>query len=258
MTSDLEKAEETLDCPIWVINLERSKGRLEAITRDLGSHQLPFTRLNAISPDNPPEMYWPADQRPQYVEHLNKTDYFTSLKTGEINCFLSHQLAWQWLLASDAPYAMVLEDDVQIIPRMRENLGKALRWLDSTEPRMLKLYSKRPVGGTVAVRLTPEVAIKVPRLPPLGTQAQALNRAAATLLSQQAKVFGVPVDVFLQARWNTGVTIGVMQPPLFNEVSATTGGSTLSEQSKRNFGTSLMRELVRLRFRISRSLRARQ
>jgi len=244
--------------PVWVINLERSKDRLAAITQDLNQHQLPFTRLNAISPDNSPNSYWRPEEAPRYSAHLNKREYFTSLKAGEISCFLSHQLAWKWLLASSAPYSMVLEDDVQIISNMRGHLNAALKWLDSTEPRMLKLYSKRPIDGRVVARLTPETTITVPRLPPLGTQAQALNRAAAKLLLQRAKEFGVPVDVFLQAKWETGVTVGVIQPPLFTEVSAATGGSTLSEKSKRKLWTTLTREFLRLRFRINRHLRARQ
>ena len=248
----------TSNFPVWVINLERSKDRLAAITQDLNHHQLPFTRLNAISPDNSPNSYWLPEEAPRYSAHLNKREYFTSLKVGEISCFLSHQLAWKWLLASSAPYAMVLEDDVQIIPNMRGHLNAALKWLDSTEPRMLKLYSRRPIDGEVVARLTPETAITVPRLPPLGTQAQALNRAAAKLLLQRAEGFGVPVDVFLQAKWETGVTVGVIQPPLFTEVSATTGGSTLSEKSKRKLWTTLTREFLRLRFRINRHLRARQ
>jgi len=248
----------TSNFPVWVINLERSKDRLAAITQDLNHHQLPFTRLNAISPDNPPNSYWLSEEAPRYSEHLNKRGYFTSLKVGEISCFQSHQLAWKWLLASSAPYAMVLEDDVQIIPNMRGNLCEALGWLDSTEPRMLKLYSKRPIGGEVVARLPPHATVTVPRLPPLGTQAQALNRAAAKLLLQRGKEFGVPVDVFLQATWETGVTVGAIQPPLFTEVSATTGGSTLSERSKRNLWVTLTREFLRLRFRINRHLRARQ
>jgi len=38
----------------------------------------------------------------------------TVLKPGEIGCALGHRAAWEWIVANDPEYAIVLEDDIQV------------------------------------------------------------------------------------------------------------------------------------------------
>lgn len=231
--------------PVWVINLDSATQRLNEITMNLHENKLSFQRISAINRNN----LTPTTDTGQYDVNLNEKIYFTPLTDGEKGCFMSHRLAWHKLLSSQHQIGVILEDDVELEPNSARSLLKALTWLDSEEPRYLKLYAKRPQGGRVVNALNGSLRIQVPKLPPLGTQAQAINRAAAELLITKSHTFGNPVDVFLQSWWIHKVQVGVLQPNAFHEISARLGGSSI--QSSLSGGTmkKIIRSFLRLKFR---------
>lgn len=231
--------------PIWIINLDSATKRLNAITKDLHENKLSFQRIPAVNIKS----LKATTETARYDDTLNQKIYFTALTSGEKGCFMSHQLAWRELLRSQHPFGLILEDDVELDPNATKNLLKALTWLDTEEPRYLKLYAKRPQGGKVVEALDGSLSIKVPKLPPLGTQAQALNRAAAELLIAKSLTFGNPVDVFLQTWWIHKVQIGVLQPNAFHEISASLGGSTIQSSLSGSLTKKIVRSFVRLIFR---------
>lgn len=231
--------------PIWVINLDSATKRLDSITKNLYENKLSFQRISAVNTNNPKTTI----ETGLYDNILNESIYFTALTSGEKGCFMSHQLAWQELLSSQHQFGLILEDDVELAPYAVNSLLKALTWLDTDEPRYLKLYAKRPQRGTIVETLDGPLGIKLPKLPPLGTQAQALNRAAAELLIAKSLTFGSPVDVFLQTWWIHKVQIGVLQPNAFHEISASLGGSTIQSSLSGSLTKKIVRSFVRLIFR---------
>jgi glycosyl transferase family 25 len=94
---------------IRVINLERSKDRLELISHDLDSAGLQWSRLEAIEPDSSSALDHPL-YRKKRANYLNERD----LTRGEIGCFLSHLAALKDFLDGAKEYLLVLEDDVLI------------------------------------------------------------------------------------------------------------------------------------------------
>jgi glycosyl transferase family 25 len=227
--------------PIWIINLDTATKRLNAITKNLHENKLSFQRISAVNIKS----LKATTETARYDDTLNQKIYFTALTSGEKGCFM----AWRELLRSQHQFGLILEDDVELDPNATKNLLKALTWLDTEEPRYLKLYAKRPQGGKIVEALNGSLNIKVPKLPPLGTQAQALNRAAAELLIAKSLTFGNPVDVFLQTWWIHKVQIGVLQPNAFHEISASLGGSTIQSSLSGSLTKKIVRSFVRLIFR---------
>ena len=92
---------------IRVINLERSKDRLEFIASDLDSAGLQWSRLEAIEPDDPSFLCHSLYSRKK-AQSLHERD----LTKGELGCFLSHLAALNEFLDGTNEYLLVLEDDV--------------------------------------------------------------------------------------------------------------------------------------------------
>lgn len=96
---------------IRVINLERSKDRLELIAKDLDSVGLQWERFEAIEPDSSSVLDHHL-YRKKRANYLNERD----LTRGEIGCFLSHLTALNNFLDGTKEYLLVLEDDVLVAP----------------------------------------------------------------------------------------------------------------------------------------------
>lgn len=82
----------------YLINLDRSPGRLAFMTGQLQAQRIEFERIAAVDGAKLDASAWPG-------RHL-----------GIIGCFLSHRNAWQRLLSTEASHAAVLEDDAWLSP----------------------------------------------------------------------------------------------------------------------------------------------
>ena len=100
-----------------MINLERSKDRLELIASDLDSAGLQWERLEAIEPDSSSVLDHPL-YRKKRANYLNERD----LTRGEIGCFLSHLVALNDFLDGAKEYLLVLEDDVLVSSEVASDL----------------------------------------------------------------------------------------------------------------------------------------
>jgi glycosyl transferase family 25 len=95
--------------PIFVVNLERSPERREAITTSLEPLGLEF------------EFFAAVDGNQLGTEDLSVYSESDAIKTvgraltlGEIGCYLSHVGVWKEIVARNLPEALVLEDDAEI------------------------------------------------------------------------------------------------------------------------------------------------
>lgn len=91
---------------IWVINLDKSKDRLEKITFNLNSLDLKFNRFSAIYGKNLSNEII-NDKTNIYCRNL-------LCNYGIVGCGLSHLELWKKLVNSDSKYFMILEDDVKL------------------------------------------------------------------------------------------------------------------------------------------------
>jgi len=89
---------------VFLINLEKDKGRLEFMSSQLNNLQIFFERFSAING-------WEYVGK-EYDKELAIKMNNVGLTYGELGCALSHKRCIQKFLASNFEYGLILEDDV--------------------------------------------------------------------------------------------------------------------------------------------------
>lgn len=93
---------------ILLINLDRRPDRLALMRERLGALGLDFERVAAVDAKG-------ADFE-ERVRGMRRDGPLGTIGNGMAACGLSHAKAWQQILDSGAPYALVLEDDAAFSP----------------------------------------------------------------------------------------------------------------------------------------------
>jgi len=88
----------------YVINLDRSKDRLEHITRVFDEQRLSFERVPAV------DGAILSDE--EFKQHSDKFILSRKLVKSELGCFLSHRECWRRIVENDSPWVAVFEDDI--------------------------------------------------------------------------------------------------------------------------------------------------
>lgn len=110
----------------FLINLDDSKHRLEAATKELNSYGIDFTRVPAYDGRCLKPTSIDSYNEEQALKHMGRP-----LLGGELGCYLSHLQTAELFLETDNDYAVVLEDDMVIradlaeyIPLIIDRLNK--------------------------------------------------------------------------------------------------------------------------------------
>ena len=90
----------------YVINLDGSDRRMTEMCAELDRERVSFTRVPAVDGRGRPANAFPQYRARRTVGFLDR-----ELLGGEVACSLSHLACILRFLATDAPYALVLEDD---------------------------------------------------------------------------------------------------------------------------------------------------
>ena len=88
--------------PIWLINLDRSKDRLEFQEQQFKEQCLNFTRFPAVDG---------RSDLTQHLEGLKKSHEFHKMSNGQLGCALSHIAILKKIVAENIPAVLVMEDD---------------------------------------------------------------------------------------------------------------------------------------------------
>jgi glycosyl transferase family 25 len=206
---------------IFVINLDRSSGRLASISNQLKHLSLAWQRLPALDAANPDDLRAASEH---YSPNLNKRLFRRPLSNSEIACFASHRRAWETLLATDWRGAIILEDDA--FPS--DNFPTAVTALEASlnEWQAVKLFTYRPVPilsqkPLFSGNIETSGASHPPRprfylcdylKTPVCTTAYSVTREAAAQLLKTSTRFGRPVDVHQQFYWETSVRFQGLLP----------------------------------------------
>jgi glycosyl transferase family 25 len=127
---------------IYLINLDRRPDRLATMQQEAARAGLTLTRLTALDA---------ATAGPGALDGwFAPSGPLGPLPLGDRCCTLSHRRAWEALVASGAPHAVVLEDDVRLSPGAGPLL-LAEDWLPP-EVDLLKLEHYGPRGQRILVR----------------------------------------------------------------------------------------------------------
>ena len=132
------------------------------------------------------------------------------LRAGEMGCFLSHRQVWLEFLQTDAPYCLVLEDDVLIspdFPAVVEALCQMPQHWNFV--RFFEMFPKRSVP---AQAITGKYHLIDYLQQPNGTQGYLLNRHAAKILLAHTATMWHTIDNTIDREWEHGLWLKGINP----------------------------------------------
>lgn len=119
----------------YLINLDRSADRLAHMRTELDRASLPFERMPATD-----GTLLEADRLEAFRDSTANPDDWLP---GEIGCFLSHLEVWERIAAGNAPYGIVLEDDIHVSPDLGR-LFESTAWIPA-DADIVRLEANRPM-----------------------------------------------------------------------------------------------------------------
>lgn len=183
---------------VYVINLDGSAERLEAIRARLDAFGLEFERISAID-GRKLDLSTVAD----YDSARAESYVGRGLVGGEIGCYRSHLDAAARFLASDATYALILEDDALPLCDPVALLSRAIPDLEAVDPNWLLMN----IGNRKSKIATPlfgyEVGGQAFQLVaahyfPMTTSAIVWSRAGARRFLDGHRTIFAPVDNYFR------------------------------------------------------------
>ncbi len=192
----------------WVINLDRAPERLARIRGQLERLGLPFTRFAAVDA----RQMTPA-QKALLDDAAYRRKHGMAPVWGELGCYLSHVEVMRAFLASDAEFALVLEDDVLL----HDSLPEVLKGLMANPGRWdaVKLSAVHRGTPVKVLEVAPghHLAVMLSRV--TGSSAYLMNRKAAAawvrepggLLPMQ-----LPYDHVFDQGWRFGIKFRLVTP----------------------------------------------
>jgi glycosyl transferase family 25 len=243
---------------IYVINLDRDTERMASIHGNLTLLGLGYERVPAVMGKDVPGWEKHVDL-PAYAWR-NRNDV---PRAGEVGCYLSHLKAMEIFLRTDAPWCVILEDDVEVLPVCPDVLRSLAEKDDWDLVKLFNFHSGMPVkkrelagGHRLVTHLTRTTS----------SAAYVVNRRAAETLLKSMRPITEQVDHALDRPWETGLrTRGIRpMPVVLAPVAHTT--STIGYQDKakarRTLGKSVKlflsrakKEIVRFGYGLAEAVR---
>jgi glycosyl transferase family 25 len=242
----------------WVINLDRAPDRLQRISAQLDRLGLRWTRLAAVD-----ARALRPEQRAALDEGAYQRRHGMTPLPGELGCYLSHVAVVQAFLASDASFALVLEDDVRLgdsLPAVLQGLAACPEHWD-----MVKLSAVHS-GTPVPVReVAPGRQLAVMLSKCTGSSAYLINRRAATAYAAGLLPMTLPYDHVFDQGWRFGLKVRLVTPTPceHDDQVASTIGTPASGPSRKfhwtkrgtTYAYRLGNELRRLAYGLRETLR---
>jgi glycosyl transferase family 25 len=183
---------------VFVINLAAATERLSFMGHQLGGE---FERIEAVKGTAVPERLMGNFQGP------------TQLLPGEIGCYASHLLAAETVLYRRLPYAVVLEDDVDLADDFRVLVESAVRAIGGDWDILALSGAKQRPHCRVARLLGDNYLVRYLHFPKT-TAAYAISQSGCRkLLATRQR--NRPVDVDIRYGWEMRIDngYGVYPPP---------------------------------------------
>lgn len=190
----------------YVINMEGATERMAHMDVELARVQIPYMRQAGVV----------GMDLPYPNEHFSDWSYKylhgRRWAPRELGCYLSHIQCLRHFLSTDAPYALILEDDVKIDDRILDILERAMQF--SSDWNMLRLSSvnhgrwwpvRRMGSHSLAVCLTREK----------GAGGYFVDRKAAVCMVEKLLPMRLAWDIAFDLEWLLGFkTLGVYPLPI--------------------------------------------
>lgn len=189
----------------YVINLDRSTDRLQAVTADAAAAGLELIRVPAVDGKTVP-----AQARTILDETGFRRDHGKRPMAGEYGCYASHIRVLGEFLKTGEQVALVFEDDVRIPSDIHEIVAE-IRATDDWD--VVKLSHHRLKGLRPDRNLSKGRRLGRPVFGPTGSSAAYLvNRHAAERLSRTLVPMTLPYDVALERGWAHGLRVRHVRP----------------------------------------------
>lgn len=176
--------------PVFVINLDSSPERYQHAEQQLLALGITPQRYAAV---------YGKDLTPEQVDACYDTaanlQYFRrSLSPGELGCYLSHRGIWQKMVDEQIPLAIVLEDDIDVDPRLPaaiQTLTTLTGWdhIKLSDDRDAAGYQEKPLDATFRLANFKQI--------PNCTTGYAVTLSGAKKMLSRPRFFR-PVDIDLQ------------------------------------------------------------
>jgi glycosyl transferase, family 25 len=190
--------------PIFVINLDRDVERMASIDGSLKSLGLNYVRVPAVLGKDVPGWEQLVDANLYGARNRNVMP-----RAGEVGCYLSHLKAMEEFLRTDAPWCLILEDDVEVLPECLPVLA-ALGEKDDWD--LAKLYCHHAGMPLRKRALTSSHHLVVHLMLTTSSAGYAVNRRAAETLLRTMRPISEQVDHALDRPWETGLRIRGVRP----------------------------------------------
>lgn len=245
----------------WVINLDRAPERWASISTQLHRLGLPYERLPAVD-----ARAFTPEQRAQLDEPAFRRLHGMTPLPGELGCYLSHVEAMRRHLASDAEFALVLEDDVQLTERLPAALQGLIAHADRWD--MVKLSAVHSGTPQPYLEVAPGQWLAVMLSRCTGSSAYLMNRRAATAYAAGLLPMQLPYDHVFDQGWRFGLQVRLLTPTpcVHDEGTPSTIGSPGSGPSRKfhwtkrlsTYGYRLRNESRRLLYGLAETRRERR
>ena len=160
--------------PVWLINLPRATARREKMEAQLLSLGLPYTLFPGVDGRAEEARLLANTDRAAFERNMGR-----EILIGGLGCYHSHLGVWEAFLATDAPTALVMEDDVvfhdDFLPAIDLALQAAAHW---DFLKLNRIRAKMPISQG---RIGP-YQLNAYLGPNTGTGAYLINRATAAKL----------------------------------------------------------------------------
>ncbi|WP_034475017.1 glycosyltransferase family 25 protein [Aestuariibacter salexigens] len=190
--------------PIFVINLARSVHRFAECQKQLQSHAI--RRIEAVDG----ELLSESELQKHYDSEANAGRFYRDLSRGEVGCYLSHRKAWQTIVDEQLPYAVILEDDIELQGNI-EQVGNVIGQLDVAWD-YIKLAEYPEKRRAIWHWPPSEKRVLIYNKVPARTCAQAVSLAGARKLLDNSERFFRPIDLDLQYWWEKDIEVFGLKP----------------------------------------------
>lgn len=189
--------------PVYLINLDGSDERLRSASAQLSAAGIQFQRVSAFDGRRLRIEDFPDYDEKSAIKYMGRP-----LRGGEIGCYLSHLACAKMLVDSGEPFAVVLEDDLRLVPDAAELIEWVIDlaekkcgdgwYLINIGPNKHKIFSRL---GVVRVKER-KYALTRAHYFPMMTSGLIWSREGAKAFVENHDKIRMPVDNFFR-RWLT-------------------------------------------------------
>ena len=187
--------------PIYVINLDEDRDRLNAITRQLDDQGLAFTRFPAFRGANIPEQW-----KPQFKD--------SPIGDGEIGCYASHLQCMADMLDTDESARVILEDDAVL----SDNFPELLEILPGCLPddwNIVRLYMNKRRPFFIKESLPKGFDLIIYKRIPSSMTGYMLDRNFAQMFTNfYPRSMAIDLDMKYPYLFGSFQTYGISPPPV--------------------------------------------